>query len=87
MRKVLFGLAALPFLVGVASAAEPLSDLEMDQVTAGDSSSVVTPSVVTVTTKFTCPGCTSGQIFTLTSPQTFFSDLVQFLNDVGYKPQ
>jgi hypothetical protein len=35
MNKLLFGLAALPFLAGVALAAEPLSDLQMDRVTAG----------------------------------------------------
>lgn len=37
MKKLLFGLAALPFLAGVASAAQPvqLSDAQMDRVTAG----------------------------------------------------
>jgi hypothetical protein len=33
--KWLFGLAALPFLAGVASAAQPLSEAQMDRVTAG----------------------------------------------------
>jgi len=33
--KWLFGLAALPFLAGVASAAQPLSEAQMDKVTAG----------------------------------------------------
>ena len=35
MRKLLMGLAALPFCVGVASAAQPLTNQQMDQVTAG----------------------------------------------------
>lgn len=35
MNKVLLGLAALPFLAGAASAAQPLSELQMDAVTAG----------------------------------------------------
>lgn len=35
MNKVLLGLAALPFLAGAASAAQPLSDQQMDKVTAG----------------------------------------------------
>ncbi len=39
--KWLLGLAALPFLAGVASAAQPLSDMQMDKVTAGfDSASL-----------------------------------------------
>jgi hypothetical protein len=37
MRKLLYGLAALPFLAGVALADKPvqLSDKQMDKVTAG----------------------------------------------------
>jgi hypothetical protein len=35
MNKLLLGLAALPLLSGVASAAQPLSDTQMDAVTAG----------------------------------------------------
>jgi hypothetical protein len=35
MNKVLLGLAALPFLAGAASAAQPLTDGQMDTVTAG----------------------------------------------------
>ena len=35
MSKLLFGLAALPFLAGVASAGQPLTDTQMDVVTAG----------------------------------------------------
>lgn len=37
MKSVLYGLAALPFLAGVAAAGQPmqLSDKQMDNVTAG----------------------------------------------------
>ncbi len=35
MNKFLLGLAALPFMTGAASAAQPLSDAQMDTVTAG----------------------------------------------------
>jgi hypothetical protein len=35
MKKVLIGLAALPFLAGVAAAGEPLTDQQLDRVTAG----------------------------------------------------
>jgi hypothetical protein len=35
MNKLLLGLAALPFMAGAASATQPLSDAQMDTVTAG----------------------------------------------------
>ncbi len=35
MKKALMGLAVLPFLAGVAVAGQPLSDQQMDRVTAG----------------------------------------------------
>ena len=35
MKKLLMGLAVLPFLSGVAFAAQPLNDQQMDKVTAG----------------------------------------------------
>lgn len=35
LRKFIIGLAALPFAASVASAAEPLTNQQMDQVTAG----------------------------------------------------
>ena len=38
MKKVLMGLAALPFMAGVAMAGQPLTSQQMDQVTAGFSS-------------------------------------------------
>jgi hypothetical protein len=38
MNKVLMGLAALPFLAGTAVAGQPLTNQQMDRVTAGFSS-------------------------------------------------
>jgi hypothetical protein len=38
MSKFLFAVAALPFLTGVASAAEPLNDAQLENITAGASS-------------------------------------------------
>ena len=35
MKKLLFGLAALPFMAGVASAGQLLTNAQMDAVTAG----------------------------------------------------
>lgn len=35
MKKMLMGLAALPFLAGVAVAGQPLTDQQLDRVTAG----------------------------------------------------
>jgi len=41
MKKVLMGLAALPFLVGVAGAGQPLTDQQLDRVTAGFTSTSI----------------------------------------------
>jgi hypothetical protein len=38
MKKVLMGMAALPFLAGAAAAGQPLTNQQMDRVTAGFSS-------------------------------------------------
>lgn len=35
MKKALMGLAVLPFLAGIAVAGEPLSNQQMDRITAG----------------------------------------------------
>jgi len=35
MKKLLIALAALPFMAGVAAAGQPLTDKQMDKVTAG----------------------------------------------------
>jgi hypothetical protein len=44
MKKLLVGLAAVPFLVGIAMAGQPmpLSDAQMDKVTAGQSLEIET---------------------------------------------
>jgi hypothetical protein len=41
MKKVLMGLAALPFLAGVAAAGQPLTDQQLDRVTAGFTSTSI----------------------------------------------
>jgi hypothetical protein len=41
MNKVLLGLAALPFLSGVAAAGQPLTNQQMDRVTAGFTSAAI----------------------------------------------
>lgn len=41
MKRVLMGLAALPFCVCAASAAQPLTNRQMDHVTAGFSAVVI----------------------------------------------
>jgi hypothetical protein len=38
MKRLIFGLAALPFMAGLASAGQPLTNAQMDAVTAGFSS-------------------------------------------------
>jgi len=60
MKKVLMGLAALPFLAGVAVAGQPLTDQQLDRVTAGftatsigDAQGVVGESGVLLTTTAT----------------------------------
>jgi hypothetical protein len=46
MKSVLYGLAALPFLAGVAAAGQPmqLSDNQMDKVTAGFAFNIIETS-------------------------------------------
>jgi hypothetical protein len=83
MKKLLFGLAALPFLAGVALAAEPISDAQMDQVTAGD------PPPPTCTGN--CSTSTRGFVIPPNiTPKNDFNALVQsyfvFLNGQGYTP-
>jgi hypothetical protein len=41
MKKVLIGVAALPFLAGVAGAGQPLTDQQLDRVTAGFSATSI----------------------------------------------
>jgi hypothetical protein len=88
MRKLLFGVAALPFLAGIALAAEPLNEVQMDQIVAG--AGVCSNNGVTVPCSSTpiglCTGCTGGQVFstTATSAQALLADLNAFLKAVGY---
>jgi hypothetical protein len=53
MRKLLFGLAALPFLASTALAGQPLNDRQMDRVVAG-AALVLPPGV-------TCFGCDDSE--------------------------
>ena len=41
MKRLIFGLAALPFMAGLASAEQPLTNAQMDAVTAGFSGSAL----------------------------------------------
>jgi len=71
MKKLLFTLAVLPLLAGVALAAEPLSDAQMDRVVAGALAPIILPPGVCTGTgcvpngatssssSGTCTGCTS----------------------------
>jgi hypothetical protein len=72
MKRLLHGIAALPFLAGVASAQEPmqLTNQQMDKVTAGFLEIDMSNTSVTAVSRFqrgyltdptpnviTCPGC------------------------------
>jgi hypothetical protein len=92
MKKFLFGLAALPFLASVTLAAEPLSDPQMDRISAGAGDPGCMSSTTSTCFSIAPTGCTNlpgnscaGQVFTPKSPQTFFTDLNAFLNQVGFK--
>lgn len=87
MKKFLFGLSALPFLVGAALAAEPLNNAQMDRVTAGACSPGFTCSIGNgMSTITACPGCTGGQVFTIAVGQPLFPTVVEFLIQNNYKP-
>ena len=58
MRKFILGLAALPFAAGVAFAAEPLSDAQLDRVVAGATSTIELSDLSLP--PIMCPGCTSS---------------------------
>lgn len=80
MKRFLFGLAALPFLAGVSLAAQPvpLSDTQMDKVTAGfdfaelDIQNGGTVFVAINTPAVTCIAdaylCITGTTYTSTTP-------------------
>jgi hypothetical protein len=91
VKKLFLGLAALPFLAGLAVAAEPLSDPQMDRVSAGATClpnfTCTTSMSGNTTTNFGClsgPNGCNGQVFMPTTPQTFFNDLNSFLKGVGF---
>jgi hypothetical protein len=72
MKKVLMGLAVLPLMAGVAVAGQPLSDQQMDRVTAGffafgsaDAEGHVGESGVVITAT-----ATLGQVFNVNSATT-----------------
>jgi hypothetical protein len=46
MNKLVFGLAALPFFLRIAAAAEPLTDVQMDEITAGDLPAITCTSCI-----------------------------------------
>jgi hypothetical protein len=48
MKKLLLGLAILPFAAGVALATQPLTDNQMDKVTAGHALALVETTDVSV---------------------------------------
>jgi hypothetical protein len=50
MKKLIFGLATFQLVAGTASAAEPLSDAQLDRITAG----ALAPIMID------CPGCVSA---------------------------
>ena len=62
MKKLFFGLAALPFLAGVAIAGQsaPLTEAQMDEVTAGLAIVLVSPNNPPIFVgSGAAPGCTS----------------------------
>jgi hypothetical protein len=90
MKKLLFGLAALPFLAGVASAAEPLSDTQMDRIAAGAGGclvSVPTDGMMCLLSTNGIPSANSpGQGFAPTAPTTVIADLQKFFNILPNMP-
>jgi len=58
MRKFILGLAALPFATGVAFAAGPLSDAQLDRVVAGATSTTEFSDPGLSLPPIMCPSCT-----------------------------
>jgi hypothetical protein len=90
MNQLLLALAALPLVAGVASAAERLSDAQMDRIAAGAGTCLV--SVLTdgmmclVSTSGIPPANSPGQVFAPTAPTTVIADLQKFFNVVPNSP-
>jgi hypothetical protein len=61
MKKVLIGLVAWPLVAGVALAAEPLTNQQMDTLTAGDALNLSIPTIPSITSILS----TGGLSFTL----------------------
>ncbi len=53
MKKLLFALAAMPFVTGIASGAERLSDAQMVQITAGALPDIICPSCLSASSMST----------------------------------
>jgi hypothetical protein len=81
MRTLLFGLAALPFLASITLAAQPLTNEQMDKVTAGGTPIIVDTLSTSGLCSCTCScpeepaGPPNGQLTSITvlSPQLPFS--------------
>jgi hypothetical protein len=92
MRQLLFGLAALPFLAGVAAAAQPLSDAQMDRVAAGATcpGAACIPSTSAANGVTTTTSTTGFQLPTSVNPGNFTAVLQSFyayLSATGYPAQ
>src|SRR5690349_19458617 len=90
MRKLLFNLAALPFLAGVAFAAEPLSDPQMDRLTAGACAYLTCLTIhglicMSSTTGFLHTNC-AGPVVAPSYPATVINDLQHFFKVVPVSP-
>jgi hypothetical protein len=84
MKKLLLGLAALPLLAGAAAATEPLSDAQLDRITAGAGVCLVSVPTDGMTCLVTTGGIPSALLpapdFPQTSPTTIIADLQKFFN-------
>jgi hypothetical protein len=86
MNQLLLTFAVLPLVAGVASAAEPLSDGQMDRIAAGASGCLVSVQtdgmMCLVSTTGILPANSPGQVFAPTSPTTIITDLQKFFSVV-----
>jgi hypothetical protein len=69
MNKLVFGLAALPLMMGIASAAEPLNDVQLDQISAGDLPAIACPICISSSSNATSM-TTNGVTVTSTGSST-----------------
>ncbi|HJU19086.1 MAG TPA: hypothetical protein VJ770_21735 [Stellaceae bacterium] len=94
MKKLLLGLAAVPFLFGLALAAEPLNDTQLDRITAGDSSGTACPGAGCTSSTTTSNGVTTTVAttgFQITVNPGDFNAVLQsfyaYLASTGFKLQ